>query len=514
MSEKDQGSVVARSTFFLGIGQGMSALISALITVVIARLLQPTNYGIYQAALLPAMLMGTFADMGAGVAATHFIAHARRLEDNFGGYIKAALIMAIFPGAFLAIGLTLFAPFLSDTLLQKPDLTNLVSLTSLMVMATSIINVSNGIYLGLERTEYMALMTMLYSLIRNSLSIMLVMLGQGVLGALLGQISGSIIIAILNLLLILSKFNYADHVVQKFRPLLSYSLPYAGSVIINVVINRFYYFLGIRFLSYEEYGFLSASLVSIGGMAIVVASVAGALLPSFSKFLENEKAAIRYAFRLSVRYASLLILPMTIILYGFSESFIAFLFGEHYMKAAVYLSILSIPYFFAITGVGVVRPALLGLKKTKIVLTINFIALSCSFIWLIYFSREFTGLNIVIAISVSAILGTILGLIYLWFEYKASIDWIFAGKSAIATLIVILCCNVFKTLISVSLLRFFIGGILSIVVFGIAIITLGALNGDDFIRIRSMVRGIPVIGKLVLRIVGLMEWYYRQIYKP
>jgi len=157
VSEKDQGSVVARSTFFLGIGQGMSALISALITVVIARLLQPTNYGIYQAALLPAMLMGTFADMGAGVAATHFIAHARRLEDNFGGYIKAALIMAIFPGAFLAIGLTLFAPFLSDTLLQKPDLTNLVSLTSLMVMATSIINVSNGIYLGLERTEYMAL---------------------------------------------------------------------------------------------------------------------------------------------------------------------------------------------------------------------------------------------------------------------------------------------------------------------------------------------------------------------
>ncbi|MFQ6087031.1 MAG: oligosaccharide flippase family protein, partial [Candidatus Bathyarchaeia archaeon] len=60
--------ISARGGFHLFLGVSLSSVISALGTILLVRLLTPTQYGLYAIALMPAALIGLFRDWGINFA--------------------------------------------------------------------------------------------------------------------------------------------------------------------------------------------------------------------------------------------------------------------------------------------------------------------------------------------------------------------------------------------------------------------------------------------------------------
>jgi len=513
MSQKeDHGVLVARSTFWLSIGSGFATFISAIATIVIARLLEPTDYGIYQAALLPITIISVVSDLGSGMAATHYIAYNRRRNEEYGPYIKATLLLSFTAGVALAALLLLISPVLSEIIFRKPELSYLISLTSIMVFSSAINNASRGIFLGIEQAEYIAILLMIFSLVRNLISVILVILGFSVFGALLGQIIGAFLMAIANLVLVIVKFRLPNETLSKLNEILKYGLPYALSIGVNIISNQFYNALAIRVLPFDVYGNLSAALMALAGASIISGSISFSLVPRFSKFLKNEREAFKQAFKVAIKYASQLVLPVTIIFFSLSDSFIYIFFGPRYSLAGEFLALLSLPYFLVVIGAGIIGSALLGLKKTSLVALINSLSVIISFIILLILIGDLTAFSLVLAMIINAITGTVIGLIILWRKYRIEIDILFSAKALAIAVLITITITIIKGFLFTHLLRLFVGSLLVILMFTFLLVLTKCVDVQDIARMRQLSIAVPILGRFGVKITNYMEWLYNEIY--
>jgi O-antigen/teichoic acid export membrane protein len=379
----------ARGGFSLIAGTAASTIISAVGVIVMARLLGPAGYGLYTLAFVLPGLFVAIADFGLSPALMRYGASLRS-QRNYGklaGMIGSGLLFELVVGVAASLLAFALSGQLATSVLRRQDMGPLVALASIMILSQGLFNLSSSTLVGLDRMGQGAMMMVLRDTARVILSPLLIIVGFGVAGAIGGQVFGWTLASVLGVLLLLayrqgfrkmpSEIEPGKGVAADIETMMRYGGPLYVGALVSTVLAQYQNIVLAFFTSNTEIGNFSAA-VNFGALIGIVATpVATALFPAFSKLdLQTRKEELQRMFDYSVKYTTLLIIPLAILVAALSEDLIRAVYGTAYSYAAIYLPLYVAT--FLLTGIGsqVVGNFLNGVGRTKETLKIILVQLA------------------------------------------------------------------------------------------------------------------------------------------
>ena len=187
-----------RDVVTLQIGSFAGTLVQAIAGVALARLLQPELFGLYTLAFSMASVASIVLSSGAQDAVTTIAgeAHARKDATTLKNSLAFLIKYGLSAGAVASV-LALLAPWIADMLYGNriiglyAEVLILASIISTLLYSVTLValQVSGMI-------SRLAFLTLMDSLVRYLCSILLFVVGFGVLGAVMGHMVGAIVVAL------------------------------------------------------------------------------------------------------------------------------------------------------------------------------------------------------------------------------------------------------------------------------------------------------------------------------
>ncbi|NIO38603.1 oligosaccharide flippase family protein, partial [Candidatus Bathyarchaeota archaeon] len=190
----------ARGGFFLAGGLITSLALQAIAIFVLARLLGPDLYGIYTLSVVFPNLFLIFVDLGINQAIIRFSANlrVRGQHKQIARLIRNGLLFKLVIGLGLFLVCFALSDYLATDVLKRPDITVYIRFASTTIIARVITTTAFSAFVGLDRMEYSALTMNVEAFSKAVISILLVILGFSVMGALIGLVLSFLIGGILS----------------------------------------------------------------------------------------------------------------------------------------------------------------------------------------------------------------------------------------------------------------------------------------------------------------------------
>lgn len=373
----------ARSGFYLISGTTIATVIMAIAAIIIGRLLGPELYGDYNLAIIVPQILLLFADLGINTGIIKFASSSRSSEDNTDAIriIRHGMLFRIIVGA-LVFGLVFaFSSVLSTFLINRPNLGYYVQIASISILFQIVFTTATSTFIGLDKTEYNALVTDIQAIGKTAVSITLVWLGFGIGGAVMGYVGGyigaGIVGGILFLKMATARHKRAEGAYKKsFRALTSYGYPLYISTVLTGFLPLFQQTILAFFTSRSNFGNYRAALNFLTLISVVPTSITLALLPAFSRLDQSTGEKIKILFKRANKYTCLLIAPTTVLLLMFSRQIVQIVYGSTYEIAWLYLSLSCVIYFLVIIGYLGLSSLFNGMNETRITMKMTLISIA------------------------------------------------------------------------------------------------------------------------------------------
>jgi len=373
----------ARGGMFLFVGYFFSLVLLAIGSIIVARLLGPDGYGLFTIALVvPSLILG-FIDPGVGGALTRFTAkfRAEGRGDLAAGILKTGFMFK-FPMSTISSFLCfIFSDILAAYVLNRPDMGMLIRLSSLMILFQTVFNFLGESFSGLDRMEGVAMILNVEAVIKTVLSPILVILGFGVFGALVGHIISFVIAGIIGGILFLKFYRTLGKAIDfrfssNLKSMVHYGFPLYASNLMGTILSQIQILVLAFFVSNSEIGNFNVT-VRLLTLIGVLTYPFSALFPAFSK-VKRGSSELDSLFRLSVKYTSILVIPVTLMISILSKDIIFTLYGRIYTSAPIFLSIYVLTNLYSGLGSVVIGHLFNGTGETRLSFystLINFVVL-------------------------------------------------------------------------------------------------------------------------------------------
>ncbi|MEM2111045.1 MAG: oligosaccharide flippase family protein [Candidatus Bathyarchaeia archaeon] len=362
----------AKSGFFLATGTAISTAIMSIAAILIGRLLGPESYAKYTLAFVIPHILFLFTDLGITQGITKFSAslnnrgETKRLME----IIQTAILFRILVGAFIfTINFTLADHFAS--FLNRPEISPYIRAASTAIIFQVLFTSVESAFVGLDKTEYTALATNINAFIKVAVTISLLLIGLGVTGAILGYVVGYAVAGAIGIFIlffrVLKKFIKINKgsFYQNLKILMHYGAPLYVSTLITGFLPLCQNFLLTLFTTDRDIGNFKASTNFIALISIFSIAVTTALLPGFSKLDSDSKEKIKTFFKLSTKYASLLVVPTATFILIFSNKIVQIVYGSEFQSASTFLSLSCMVYYLVALGYLILPSLFNGLEATK-----------------------------------------------------------------------------------------------------------------------------------------------------
>ena len=372
----------AKGGFSLFLGDALSMVVLAAGSILIARLLGPSGYGLYHLALVVPLLLASLVSLGIGPALIRFPAKLRA-ESKSGSaarILRSGFLFTLFTGAAMSVVGFAFSEFFATYLLNKPEIGFYVKLASLVILFQTIFSSAYYAFVGLDRMERSSLIKGLMSVLKASVAPLLIISGFGVTGAILGHVIGYVGAGIMGVLILFfgpyrilkssSTIGKSDdgHFLGDIKLMVGYGFPlYLLSLLIKVG-GQYQLILLAFYVSNLEIGNFNAAVNLSAFATILMVPIATALFPAFSKLSSTDRSKLKRFFGLSVKYTSLLIVPASIGVMVLSKEIVHIIYGPGYGLTPQFLSLYVVVFLFAGLGHHVLESFFNGVGETKLTL--------------------------------------------------------------------------------------------------------------------------------------------------
>lgn len=368
----------ARGGFFLTIGSITSTVVSALSLFIVGRILGPELYGLYTISMVIPLLLVLFVNpgMSEGIIKFSTSLQLKGEKNKLGTLLLHSLFLKMVLASIAFLVCFIFSEQLASSIFNRPEISGFVQIASLLIIFQAIREVIDSAFIGLDKTEFNAITTSIQAITKAIISVVLVILGLAIIGALIGYVLGYIIACLLGIYFFIVKIhipldnsNARGDFSNNLKMLISYGFPlYVSVLIVNFTIQYQYVLLALFTSNLEIGNFRAAANFEIIVISLSV-PFALTLLPAFSK-IEKRKKAVKKFFKLSVKYSTMAVLPIIVMLMIYAEEIIQITYGKSYELAPAFLSLYVISYLFAGLGSMVFWSFFNGLGETKINLRI------------------------------------------------------------------------------------------------------------------------------------------------
>jgi PST family polysaccharide transporter len=350
----------ARAGLHLFSGNLLSELINAGGAVVVARLLAPGDYGVLSLAFVLPGIFVMFSDWGVSSAVTRLLTRlqSRGRWSDVREVFRTDLLLNGALACLLPAAMFLAADPLAAIVLRRPGLGGLVELTSILVLLQSASTIAGSAFLGLERMDLIAAVKVAQSAVKALASSILVLGGYGVEGAIIGHLLGTGTAAIASPILILWHFkgrkdlDGADHGEDgSLRGMLGFGFPlFVGNFLNNAGV-RYQGLLLAWFADNVSIGNLDIANKFMSLVSLFTFPIKSVLYLTFSKFdYRHQPDELKSVFQVSVRYATLIVVPAITLIVMLSGQLVIFFFGEEYRLAPRFLSLVLLQFLPVILG--------------------------------------------------------------------------------------------------------------------------------------------------------------------
>jgi O-antigen/teichoic acid export membrane protein len=491
---------------YLFMGNTSSTVILAVGVIIVARLLGPHDYGLYTLAVtIPTLLVG-LSDVGMSYALVRLPAKSKSDGDpaRASRLIKLGFLLklAVSTVAFLICyaGSTLIA----TAVLSRPELAPFIQLAALLIVFQAIYDATNASFIGQGLMHYSAATQIMQAVLKGTLGPALVFIGLGITGAISGFVlalaaAGATGAAILFTRLARSSGPTADSASVEIRTLLVYGLPLYLASVVSVFLTQYQNIVLAHFASNVEVGNFGATWNFNTFMQILAYPITTAMFPMFAKMDPRSQGGdIARGFLLAVKYTSLLMIPASVAVMVFSRNFIYLTYGSSYTLAPQYLALLAALYLLTATSYLVLGSFLNGVADTRTVLKMSVVTLAVYLPLGPVLATLWGPFGLLIAYILSIATSTVYGLRQASVKHDARPDLKASGRILLAALAAAIPTIALIQLdgAGVGAVNLIVGGILYLAVYLHLIPTLGAVDKQDILNLRTLLGSTRGVAKL------------------
>lgn len=539
------GKSSATDSFYVLIGVAGSTIIMALGTLFIAGLLPAANVGLYGMALIPATLISYFRDWGVNSALTQQIASSKVLgkRSEIHDIIYSGIVFEMISGAILSLVCFAIAEPLAFILSPKDvsSLTVYISIVSISIFAGALINAASGVFIGFQKMKLNSVTLIIQAVIKTALGPMLIVLGFGVLGALYAYLVSFIAAGAIGVGLVyytifrpLQKHKVGKLDIKRtLKPMLAYGLPLSISTTCQGVLVQVFAFTMASFAGSEIIGAYYVSTYFATIITFITVPVATALFPTFSKINpQKDLKLLKTVFASSVKYTTLLSIPITFLLITLSTPLINTLFPKEgilsalfvvgatakYPYAPLFLSLSLLINLFALAGSASMASFFSGVGKTRQYMKQNLLSLIVGLpiaflIVALFYSvggAAYAVIGGLIGYLISLVPNNAWGLYWIWKNYKIKADFHVSAKILGSSILATAVTYLLLTFLS---LPYFVMLIVGFLVFSFVYVVtaplIGAINYTDIESLKAMTANLPLVSK----VLGLPLLFMQKICK-
>jgi O-antigen/teichoic acid export membrane protein len=356
-------SATAKDTYVLFVGNLFTAFLAFLFTVIVARGISISDFGVFSAINNLVLIIAAVSDIGISAGLVNFIANFESKGESGSArkYLKASLVIRLAILTFTALALLIFPKFVSETFLASSDatLSYWVILLSFGLLFWSFFPIALQAY---RRFSASVVVDASLGLTRTIVVLLLLIF----LGLTLGKILAAFVIGTVIASMVGFKFIGASFVREKVpRKIYSNLLKYSGWIGVNKVLSTVSGRLDVQMIAVFA-GATATGLYSISSrlalFIVVLASSYGAVLAPRLASFEDKTKEKRYILK-----ATLALIPITVGIIAWiiiAKPFIVILFGQKYLPAVGIFRALAfamIPFLFTVPSVTAIVYAI---KKT------------------------------------------------------------------------------------------------------------------------------------------------------
>jgi stage V sporulation protein B len=514
----DMAKVSVRGGFHVMWGLVVSTLVSAVGTIIIASLLGEENYGLYAIALTAPNLIVLFRDWGVNFAIVRYTAQSKAKDRNAAirSIFMSGLLFELAMGVVLSVVGFLLSGFLASSIVNRPTIAPLIQIASFIVLASALISTATAAFTGVERMHFNSIMLVSQSVIKTTLIVGLVLLGLGTFGAITGFTLATFMAGLIGILLMFTIYKRLPNpdgkkleIGSNIRTMFRYGLPLSIAAIIAGFMGQFYNIILYGYVSDNavigNYAIAQNFVVLITFFALPINTM---LFPAFSKLdHKREEETLQSVFQISVKYASLLVVPIAAMIMVLAPSAISTLFASRYAEAPLFLSLLAITYLYTALGNLSLGNLINGQGQTRFNLKVTVITALLGFPLGFFLISNLVVLGLILTTITISVPGIVISLAFVKRRYNVTLDWgssakilLSSGVAAILTYAVIMQLSVLP-----SLMQLIIGVALFALTYLIAAILTKTFSSADINNLRQMVTALGPLSTILNVLLSVIE---------
>jgi len=390
------GTRVARGATYLFIQGFLTAAIGVLYIMILTRTLKQEDMGVYALFTLMIGLVQVIGVFALPSATIKYIAQylAKENQAKARSVVTRVLQICLIAATVAFFVLFVSAEWLSMVMFGSSGNTLLFRILAFVCFFTILFAIVIGFLKSLQKMRDVAILGLVYVIIKTALGIYLVSTGFGLFGVIFGWLGGLIIPCIAGLILTAKHLSLRERP-HPAKPLFKFSYPLYIANILGfsaIWIDQLFILL---FLGEGALGVYYIAVRAAMVPTLLSTSLVAALFPKLSElYAKGGLNILRDAFHVSTRYTALIGFPMIIGLATLAYPIMILFAGIEYAEAALPLIIISFAALSTTIGVAI-GPILLTLERTKTVslLTVASILtnIAVSYVTLTYLNLGLAG---------------------------------------------------------------------------------------------------------------------------
>ncbi|MGA2677229.1 MAG: flippase [Methanobacterium sp.] len=362
---------VAKNTTVLFISQIITYVIGFFIAIKMGNYLGPLGFGIIQTALALTAIYGVFTDLGLGTLTVREVSRDNSLAKK---YVANTTVMKIILAVF-----TFLLIFLTVNVVHYPKQEiYVIYIITASVLFNSFSGVFYSIFQSYQEMEFQSLAAIVNSILMLIGVIILIFYNLSVIAFAYLYLIANAVVFVYALIFYVRKFELPKIEVDYdfWRPAIMAALPLSIVSIFSLIAYRIDTVLLSILKTSVQVGYYSASYNLMMVFLFLPGVFTTAIFPVFSNFFVSSEDSLKYTYKKSFKYFTILSLPIAVGISLLSPQIIHLIYPK-FLPSILILQILiwSIPITFLNYIFGTIIPAMnrqnLLLKITFISMTVN-----------------------------------------------------------------------------------------------------------------------------------------------
>jgi len=347
------GAKSAKGSVIFTSSKVLSAVVTLVLLIFLARVLKPADYGLYAIVVAFSTMLHAGSNFGMTTALRKKLPQLKLKHDIFSVMSSAYTLILIEAVPVVLVGVAI-SGFLAVHAYNNPMLVLPLEIGAITVLFSVLFNLSVSVLTGIDKVAGSSLSVIIYSLAQLIAVIVLVIAGYGIVGALVGTIVGlfigmiaalASIIRYIGLEFVRPKKVEMKELSRFTAPLVVSGISASGSTSLAVLV------LGI-FVGSFVVGEYNAAFKLGSFASVIIISIAFVLLPTFSKAIANEGLSRKLGslFNNSIYYTLLFMLPVVAYVISVAKPLIYLFFSSEYLLTPLYFMVIVIGITLGIVG--------------------------------------------------------------------------------------------------------------------------------------------------------------------